>query len=130
MSTITQTHRMHYAVFLTRHQAQHVDPSEAPTSTVKLDELEANSSESLLSMFTQWRRTHTPEPNDYFDIRVRARVDGGQLDVWRRDNWKQATPAFRFCELDESFSQLQKLDPTAVAWAAGNDDPYAAVEAE
>lgn len=131
MPTKTPTiHRMHYAVFLTRQHAHHQSMPPPEPSVVKIDELEDNSHEFLLGMFAQWLKTHQPEPTDQFDIRVRARVDNGLLDVWKRDDWRRATETVRFSQLDGSFEELKRIDPIAVAWAAGNDDPYAAVEDE
>ncbi len=127
------THRMHYAMFLTRHHAHHQSMPAPNPSVVPVETLVATSGEFLIDMFAEWLRKYQPEPSDCFDIRVRALIDGREPSDeagWRRPEWRRATETIRFSGLDDELSQLRRLDPTVIAWAAGNDDPYASVEDE
>jgi hypothetical protein len=84
----------------------------------------ATSGESLINMFKAWLEKYQPETNDCFDVRVRALIDGREPNDeagWKRPKWRRATYTIRFSELDDELSQLRRLDPTAVAWAAGDD---------
>lgn len=132
-TTTPTTHRMHYAVFLTRQHAHHQSMPPPEPSVVPVETLIATSGESLINMFKAWLEKYQPEANDCFDVRVRALVDGREPNDeagWKRPKWRRATYTIRFSELDDELSQLRRLDSLALAWAAGNDGPYAAVEDE
>lgn len=123
-TTPSVTHRMYYAVFMTRQHAHHQTTSAPEPSVVPVETLIATSGESLINMFKAWLEKYQPETNDCFDVRVRALIDGREPNDeagWKRPKWRRATYTIRFSELDDELSQLRRLDPTAVAWAGGDD---------
>lgn len=113
-TTVQQGHCMHYAVF-------------GPFGN-KIDELEASSEAFLKEMILAYVESKPKAHDDELCGYIAVRAKTGE-DSWKRDEWRRAT----FTESFRNFAnnpKVFKLDPVAIAWAAGNDDPYSAVEDE
>jgi hypothetical protein len=114
---------MRYAVYLTRTRSSNRNPDTAPLKLNPSDKpvagLEASSLTELLDKFSDWLGEYQPKSNDGFDIRVRALKPG--TDEWLRDDWTAATPTIEFRQFQSGVSYFRKLDPVALAWAAGDD---------